>query len=307
MVNLQTKSFPWKRNTEKSKRIWDPNGLLNPSRKTWLNINEHTNRVSVPHLKLEKAKKNGSNVDFAWELKTLWNMKVTMIPIFDGSFGTVHKIFERKLDKLENREIIEVIQTTILLRSPRTLWRILEITVKTHLLKLLWKTRWEENSNNTLTHTHKDFHSHTHTLTHTHAHTYSLTHTCTHLLSHTHTYIQPCTHSLPYTYTHLHEYAHKHPHTHSHTHKHTYTHSYTQTHIHTFTHTHLYTNTQTHTLSYTHTLIYLSIYIYIYIYIYMQISLNIIDIFCSHIFLLILTFCRTDLIVFGGNWLIYLP
>ena len=33
----------------------------------------------------------------------------------------------------------------------------------------------------------------------------------------------------------------------------------------------------------------------------MQISLNIIDIFCLHIFLLILLYCRIDLIVFGGN------
>ena len=32
-----------------------------------------------------------------------------------------------------------------------------------------------------------------------------------------------------------------------------------------------------------------------------QISLNIIDIFCSHIFLLILSYCRIDFIVFGGN------
>ena len=47
-------------------------------------------------------------------------------------------------------------------------------------------------------------------------------------------------------------------------------------------------------------------YIYIYIYIdsiysLIQISLNIIDIFCLHIFLLILSYCRIDFIVFGGN------
>ena len=46
---------------------------------------------------------------------------------------------------------------------------------------------------------------------------------------------------------------------------------------------------------------------YIYIYIYTQISLNIIDIFCLHIFLLILSYCHIDFIVFGGNWLIYFP
>ena len=54
------------------------------------------------------------------------------------------------------------------------------------------------------------------------------------------------------------------------------------------------------------------IYIYIYIYIYIissliKISLNIIDIFCLYIFLLILSYCRIGFIVFGGNWLIYFP
>ena len=30
-------------------------------------------------------------MDFAWELKKLWNMKVTIIPIVIGAFGTVNK------------------------------------------------------------------------------------------------------------------------------------------------------------------------------------------------------------------------
>ena len=45
------------------------------------------------------------------------------------------------------------------------------------------------------------------------------------------------------------------------------------------------------------------IYIYIYIYIYI-IWLNIIDIFCLHIFLLTLSNWRIDLMIFGKNWLI---
>ena len=53
--------------------------------------------------------------------------------------------------------------------------------------------------------------------------------------------------------------------------------------------------------NYTHTHTHTHIYIYIYIYIYIQISLNIIDIFCLHIFLLILSYCRIDFIVFGLN------
>ena len=32
-----------------------------------------------------------------------------------------------------------------------------------------------------------------------------------------------------------------------------------------------------------------------------QISFNILDIFCLHIFLLILSYCRSDFIIIGGN------
>ena len=63
----------------------------------------------------------------------------------------------------------------------------------------------------------------------------------------------------------------------------------------------LYKFTTYHTHTHTHA------YIYIYIYIYIQILLNIIDIFCLHIFLLILSDCCIDFIVFDGNWLIYFP
>ena len=58
------------------------------------------------------------------------------------------------------------------------------------------------------------------------------------------------------------------------------------------------------------------IYIYIYIYIYIgfgsissliQISLNIIDILCLHIFFWIRSYCCITFIVFGGNWFMYCP
>ena len=38
-----------------------------------------------------------------------------------------------------------------------------------------------------------------------------------------------------------------------------------------------------------------------------QISLNIIDIFCLHIFFWIRSFCRVAFIVFGRNWFMYCP
>ena len=56
------------------------------------------------------------------------------------------------------------------------------------------------------------------------------------------------------------------------------------------------------------------IYIYICMYVYfrsisslVQISLNITDIFCLHIFLLIRSYCGIAFIVFGENWLMYFP
>ena len=54
------------------------------------------------------------------------------------------------------------------------------------------------------------------------------------------------------------------------------------------------------------------IYIYIYVYLgsissLMQISLNIIDILCLHIFFWIRSNSRITFIVFGGNWFRYCP
>ena len=58
--------------------------------------------------------------------------------------------------------------------------------------------------------------------------------------------------------------------------------------------------------------LYIYIYIYIYIYVYlgsisslMQISLNIIDILCLHIFFWIRSNSRITFIVFWGNWFMY--
>ena len=56
--------------------------------------------------------------------------------------------------------------------------------------------------------------------------------------------------------------------------------------------------------------IYISIYnlyVCIYIYIHMQISLNIIDILCLHIFFRIRSNSRITFIVFGGNFFRYFP
>ena len=58
--------------------------------------------------------------------KKTYNMNVKMTPILIGSYGTVPKGKDRRLDKLEIRIRIETFETPVLLRSPRTLGRDLE-------------------------------------------------------------------------------------------------------------------------------------------------------------------------------------
>ena len=42
-------------------------------------------------VKLKESEKKDKYLDLAWELKKLWNMKVTIIPIVIYAFGTVTK------------------------------------------------------------------------------------------------------------------------------------------------------------------------------------------------------------------------
>ena len=59
-------------------------------------------------------------------MKTLWNMKVMVIPIVIGALGIVTKGLVQGLEGLGIRGRVETIKTTPLLRSARTLRRILE-------------------------------------------------------------------------------------------------------------------------------------------------------------------------------------
>ena len=56
-------------------------------------------------------------LDFARELKKLWNMKVTIVPIEIGAFGTITKGFLKGQDELEAGERVVTIQMTALLRT----------------------------------------------------------------------------------------------------------------------------------------------------------------------------------------------
>ena len=98
-------------------------------------------------IKLREFEKRDKNLDIARELKKLWNMKVTIIPIVIGAFGTITKGLLKGLEDLEVGGRVENIQTTTLLRTARILKRVLESWGDLLSLKFQWKTiskRWCE-------------------------------------------------------------------------------------------------------------------------------------------------------------------
>ena len=77
-------------------------------------------------IKLKECEKRDKYLDLARELKKLWNMKVTIIPIVIGVFGTVTQGLLKGLEDLEVGGRMETIQTTELLKTARILRRVLE-------------------------------------------------------------------------------------------------------------------------------------------------------------------------------------
>ena len=75
---------------------------------------------------LKGSEKNDKYLDLAKELKKLWNMKVTIIPIVIDALGTVNKGLIQGLEDLEIRGRAETILTLTLLRWARILRRVLE-------------------------------------------------------------------------------------------------------------------------------------------------------------------------------------
>ena len=91
-------------------------------------------------IKLKECEKRDKYFDLAWELKKLWNMKVIIIPIVIGAFGTVTKGLLKGLEDLEVDDRVETIQTTSLLKTARILRRVLETWGDLLSLNLQWKT-----------------------------------------------------------------------------------------------------------------------------------------------------------------------
>ena len=77
-------------------------------------------------IKLKESEKKDKYLHLARELRKIWNMKVTIIPIVIRAFGTVTKGLLKRLEDLEVGGRVENIQTTALLRTARILRRVLE-------------------------------------------------------------------------------------------------------------------------------------------------------------------------------------
>ena len=120
------------------KLLWDFNvqtdHLIPARRRDFITVNKkkRTCKIvdfAVPadhRIKLKECEKKDKYLDLARELKKLWNMQVTIIPIVIGAFGTVTKGLLKGLEDLEVGGRVETIQTTALLRTARILRRVLE-------------------------------------------------------------------------------------------------------------------------------------------------------------------------------------
>ena len=134
------------------KLLWDFNiqtDHLIPARRPDLIIINKKKRTckivdfAVPadhRIKLKKSEKKDKYLDLARELKKLWNMQVTIIPIVIGTFGTVTKGLLKGLEDLEVGGWVETIQMTALLRTTRILRRVRETWRDLLSLRLQWKT-----------------------------------------------------------------------------------------------------------------------------------------------------------------------
>ena len=77
-------------------------------------------------IKLKECETKDKYLHLARELKKLWNMQVTIIPIVIGAFGKLTKGLVKGLEELVFGVRLETIQTTTLLRTARILRRVQE-------------------------------------------------------------------------------------------------------------------------------------------------------------------------------------
>ena len=123
---------------DRHKLLWDFNiqtDQLIPARRPDLIIINKKKRifkvvdfaVSGDHrINLKESEKRDKYLDLARELKMLWDVKVTIVPIVIGALGTITKGLLKGLEDLEVGGRVETFQTIVLLRTARILRRVLE-------------------------------------------------------------------------------------------------------------------------------------------------------------------------------------
>ena len=122
MVYSQPRTCARKWYTQTPVGLWYTNGSPNLGPKTRSYYNQQKKKkkkrickivdFAVPadyRIKLKEYEKRDKYHDLARELKKLWNMKVTIIPIVIGAFGTVTKRLLKGLEDLEVGDRVEAI------------------------------------------------------------------------------------------------------------------------------------------------------------------------------------------------------
>ena len=68
---------------------------------------------------ISQQRKTGNYQDVKRELRKLWNLKMSIVPIVIGALGTIPKSLEKHLKELNVEVNISQMQTTVLLNSAR--------------------------------------------------------------------------------------------------------------------------------------------------------------------------------------------
>ena len=120
MVYAQPRTRPEKWDTQTS-GFWDINRSPNLGQKKRPSNSQQKKRtyrivyfaaLADHRVKLKESEKKDKNLDLAREQKKLWNMKVTVIPIVIVALAKVTKGVMQRLEDLDIRRRVEVIQTT---------------------------------------------------------------------------------------------------------------------------------------------------------------------------------------------------
>ena len=126
MVYAQPSTCPRKWHTQTPMGLWYTNGSPNIGQKTRPYNNQQKICKIIDfavladnRIKLKECEKRDKYLDLARELKKLFNMKVAIIPIVIGAFGTVTKGLLKGLENLEVGGLVETIQTIALLKTAR--------------------------------------------------------------------------------------------------------------------------------------------------------------------------------------------